>query len=98
MTKVKVTQHQWRKLRSLVLARDNYICQLCYNPKPPAREVHHVVPRIEHGSDTPENLVAVHRRCNQAEENKRRGKPTRGWLPAGAATDPAEGSRNWLNT
>lgn len=64
------TRH-WRKTRAAVLARDNWICQLCHrtidprltNPHPMSAQVHHTQGKAK--GDDPAHLQAAHRLCNQ---------------------------------
>jgi hypothetical protein len=61
----------WRNTRALVLARDGWVCQLCFKvidptlPRedPMSAQVHHLHGK-RHGDD-PRWCVASHRLCNQ---------------------------------
>lgn len=66
----------WRKLRKLVLSRDNYLCQEClkHGKVTPASEVDHILPKSEGGTDDKENLQSLCHDCHRiktAEESKR---------------------------
>ena len=51
-----------KKTRSTVLARDALTCQACgYSP---AGQVHHILPRSQHGKDRLENLITLCGRCH----------------------------------
>lgn len=60
------------KHRQTVLERDNYICRLCWEPTDPnARPgeadyptLDHIIPVIDGGDDSLENLQTAHRWCN----------------------------------
>lgn len=60
----------WRKLRTLVLNRDAWTCQLCQQhinptltpPHPRSATVHHTKGKAY--GDDPRYLVAAHRECN----------------------------------
>lgn len=54
---------QWRKIRALILTRDNHRCHWCGSH---ATTVDHIIPRHEGGGDTWENLVASCARDNYA--------------------------------
>jgi len=69
----KVRQHRtYKRHRTTVLERDNYVCQLCGEPTDPAlRPVDDLYPTLDHiipvsagGKDDPENLQTAHRACN----------------------------------
>lgn len=51
----------WKKVRLLVLKRDNYVC--AYDGRP-ATTVDHVVPKVKGGTDDMSNLVAACSECN----------------------------------
>jgi 5-methylcytosine-specific restriction enzyme A len=53
----------WRSLRSQILARDRYQCQVCGRP---AAHVDHITPVIAGGTDHPSNLQALCGVCNLA--------------------------------
>lgn len=62
---------RWRKLRLAVLNRDRWTCRICQHPidpsldgrrDPMAPSVHHTRGKIN--GDSPEYLVAAHRKCN----------------------------------
>ena len=53
----------------LVARRAAYRCEYCHAPEAPsayAFEVEHILPRVQGGSDTPENLALSCRACNLA--------------------------------
>ncbi len=58
---------QWRRLRELVLARDQYTCQGCGQP---AEHVDHIIPVAQGGRDLPENCQALCARCNLAKGDR----------------------------
>lgn len=58
---------EWRRVRELVLKRDNRECQYCGGE---ADQVDHVVPFARGGTDDPGNLVAACRRCNLAKSDR----------------------------
>jgi 5-methylcytosine-specific restriction endonuclease McrA len=64
----------WDAIRRAVLERDQYHCQLCGGPG--ADTAHHLVMKSRGGTDTMDNLVAVHDRnpphCHRAETNRQR--------------------------
>ena len=55
---------EWRALRSFVLRRDRGICARCGLSG--STFVHHRVERRDGGSDHPDNLEAMHKRCHAA--------------------------------
>lgn len=69
-----VRNHKWKyqkgvnygfqNTRHAILARDNYTCQNC-GTKDSVLEVHHLVFRSEGGSDEPENLITLCRKCHR---------------------------------
>lgn len=69
---------RWRKLRAQILERDKGLCQPCMRDGRvmPAVAVDHIVPKAEGGTDEPENLEAICKRCHQLKtaDEARRGK------------------------
>ncbi|WP_232330816.1 HNH endonuclease [Thermoactinomyces sp. CICC 10521] len=70
----------WKKCRETILARDNYLCQICLRKGKliPANTVHH----IEHLKANPDraldesNLISICATChNQLHPEKGQGKP-----------------------
>jgi 5-methylcytosine-specific restriction protein A len=51
----------WRSVRSIILARDRYACQLCGGT---ATEVDHIRRVADGGSDHPSNLRALCHTCH----------------------------------
>ena len=77
----------WDKLRLVILARDSYLCQPCLaTGRPtPAKEVDHIIPKAEGGTDDPENLQGICTPCHdtkskaeRARANGHKPKPTIG--------------------
>ena len=60
---------QWRKLRAMIIARD-HVCQLCGAEE--NLHVDHIVPRALGGTDEPDNLRVLCRRCNLARNGLKR--------------------------
>ena len=50
-------------LRAFILCRDDYVCQIC-NKKEGILNIHHIIQKIDSGSDRPDNLVTVHKSCH----------------------------------
>jgi len=68
----------WRRKREAVLKRDGYLCQPC-NRKGKlslAKEVDHIVPVAEGGTDEDRNLEAICKPCHHAktQAEARRGR------------------------
>lgn len=72
----------WTKLRELVLRRDAGICQACIKTGriTLAREVDHITPKAEGGTDEETNLQSLCRPCHaeKSAQEARRGID-RGW-------------------
>ena len=60
----KGVNYGFKNVRHAILARDNYQCQNC-KAKNTVFEVHHLVFRSKGGSDEPENLVTLCRKCHR---------------------------------
>ena len=58
----------WDKLRLTILQRDGYLCQPCYRKgRPtPAKAVDHIRPKIQDGTDDPDNLESICGDCHLA--------------------------------
>lgn len=55
----------WQATRLRILNRDAWVCSFCAKPlEGPDATVDHVVPLIEGGRSTDDNLVAACRTCN----------------------------------
>ncbi len=63
---------EWTKLRELVLRRDGGLCQVCLAAGniTSAREVDHVTPKAEGGTEDLANLQAICKPCHQAKTAK----------------------------
>lgn len=72
----------WTRLRAYVMHRDAWLCQPCKRAGrlTPAREVDHITPKSEGGTDDGENLQAIcfscHRRKTAAEAHRGRRRAT----------------------
>jgi len=51
-------------LRAYVFERDNYTCQIC-KKKLGILQTHHIIERKDGGSDRPDNMVTVHKKCHE---------------------------------
>ena len=60
----KGVNYGYENLRHAILARDKYTCQNC-NAKKGVFEVHHLVFKSQGGSDEPENLITLCRKCHK---------------------------------
>lgn len=77
----------WVRLRLTILQRDKYLCQSCLTLGKPttATDVDHITPKIQGGTDDPDNLRSLCRACHieksKREKPKTRSKLTRddGW-------------------
>ncbi len=72
----------WTKLRELILKRDAGLCQVCRTAGriALAREVDHITPKAEGGTDSEGNLQAICRACHltKTQAEAKRGIE-RGW-------------------
>lgn len=67
----------WRRKRERILKRDGYLCQPCKrrDTLTLAKEVDHIVPVAEGGTDEDDNLEAICKPCHQC---KTQGEAKRG--------------------
>lgn len=58
---------RWRKLRAVILQRDNHLCQVCLaaGTLTPAREADHIIPVAQGGTDDSDNLQSICRACHR---------------------------------
>ena len=56
----------WRRVRDRIMRRDSYLCQTCRRRGKivAATEVDHVLPVAQGGTDHPDNLAAICKRCH----------------------------------
>lgn len=79
---------QWDKLRKRILIRDKYLCQVCLKQgiPTPAKQVDHIIPKAQLGTDDTDNLQSIcipcHKAKTKAETSKRPVIGLDGW-PAG---------------
>ena len=70
---------EWQVIRKRILSRDKGLCQPCLKDRhyKPARQVDHIVPKFEGGTDDDSNLQSIciecHRTKTQAEALRARG-------------------------
>jgi len=62
----RLNNSHWRKLRRVVLMRDDYLCQECRRSgrSRPGNEVDHIIPYANGGDDYMENLQTLCRECH----------------------------------
>lgn len=62
----------WRRLRAKVLHRDGYLCQPCdrAGELALAKEVDHIIPTFEGGTDDESNLQAICKACHQVKSQE----------------------------
>ena len=63
----KANSSTWKRIRALILNRDNHICQYCGEP---AGSVDHIIPVARGGTDEWDNLCAACVRCNSRKKDK----------------------------
>ncbi len=83
---------QWRRLRVMVLRRDNYTCQLCGIEE--ATHVDHIVPRrlmAGEAVDSLDNLQALCKQCNLSKGGRFFVEPKTPMTPLGSFA-PKNGS------
>ena len=78
---------RWDKLRKLAMGRDDWLCQPCKREgkATPAREVDHIIPKSQGGTDDLSNLQGICPDCHKAKTAQesadaqgRRTRPTIG--------------------
>jgi 5-methylcytosine-specific restriction enzyme A len=71
--------HRWTKLRLVVLARDQHLCQPCHRAgRVTASEaVDHIIPKAKGGTDDLENLEAICESCHRDKTTADQGKRVR---------------------
>lgn len=78
----KGINYGYQNTHEYVLYRDNHTCQLCYGKHKDSKlEVHHIIPRHNHGADTQNNLITLCKTCHDKihkEERKTGICPTYG--------------------
>lgn len=64
--------HPWTKLRAQVMARDEYVCQVCASRGrlTPASEVDHIQNKATGGTDELSNLQAICKPCHKLKTQK----------------------------
>lgn len=55
-------------MKNYVRARDKYTCQSC-KERGNIIEAHHIIPRSQHGTDTPENMICLCLKCHVMIQN-----------------------------
>ncbi|MCO7225283.1 HNH endonuclease [Pleionea sp. CnH1-48] len=57
---------KWQKLRKEILARDKYLCQICFAVSriQAAQTVDHITPKARGGTDSPDNLQSLCYPCH----------------------------------
>ena len=58
-----MNKKEWDKIRKKVLKRDNFRCRgnvaIVQRCSEKATDIHHIIPKKDGGSDTPQNLVSL---------------------------------------
>jgi len=76
----------WAKTRLAILQRDGYECHYCGDV---ATEVDHGIPRVNGGTEDPDNLVASCMKCNRSKG--KRMAPRRRFFVVTSGHPPAGG-------
>ena len=69
--------YAWRKLRNIVLIRDNFICvnhSKRLNKIVPANQVDHIIPKAEGGTDDESNLQSLCALCHSEKTELETGR------------------------
>jgi 5-methylcytosine-specific restriction protein A len=83
---------QWDKLRPYILARDDYLCQVCskQDRTTPASEVDHIIPKADGGTDDEDNLQSICIDCHKAKTLQERTAGSPGCAVTGEPIDQAD--------
>ena len=74
----KGEMYGYENIKSYVRARDQHTCQLCKGKsQDPRLECHHIVSRIDGGTDIPENLIVLCKDCHDQVHNGSKRLSTR---------------------
>ena len=100
----------WMTIRKRILHRDGYICQECgrfLSDSPTGEEntatVHHIKPRAEGGSDSPDNLISLCYKCHDEKHpmhgvgRKAGSEPTKDDKPPTSSTPKVDKPRTESN-
>ncbi len=65
----------WDKLRKVILARDNHLCQACLarGLTTPGNHVDHILSKAKGGTDDTANLRTLCKPCHSRKSNEERG-------------------------
>lgn len=87
---------EWEKLRDIVLARDNYLCQICLESYriTPATEVDHILPKAKGGTDDPDNLQSICNDCHKIKTEYDKHGTVKGSQIDGV---PVDATHHWNN-
>jgi 5-methylcytosine-specific restriction protein A len=87
---------RWDKLRKRILARDMHLCQPCLDAgiATPAREVDHITPKANGGTDDADNLQAICTPCHQ-DKTAREAAEAQGRQPKKRLAFDADGFPVW---
>ena len=71
--------YQWQKLRAHILRGDDYLCRPCRiaGRTTEAREVDHIVPKSQDGTDDSDNLQSICTPCHKAKTKAENGANSR---------------------
>lgn len=63
-------KYGYENVKQYLIFRENNKCQLCGEPKgKDSWNIHHIVPKKDGGTDTPDNLALVHSECHEKLHN-----------------------------
>jgi 5-methylcytosine-specific restriction enzyme A len=72
----------WNKIRNAVMQRDQHLCQPCLmmGRPTPAREVDHIIPKSQGGTDDMDNLQCICTECHK-DKTQQEARTARGIKP-----------------